>query len=390
MTTSGAPDCGPSRPVIELEFGITVYPARVEHGRWRAVWYEEGERQQCEAATEEKLAGRLERVTERLRADAPNMRRPGAALIAHYLDLDRLPVDARWSRKHAHTQRRLCERFAAPVIDAVTCQDIKTEHTQAIVNAAPTAGEGARVQGMISALVSAGLDGGYLINQRLAKVHWQAGERTLPAPTVTVAGESALWVDRAEIPSHDDISKLGQALGAGRHGERDELMANTAAYSGLRWGELTALTTAQVDQAIRVITVDQQGSRSGRVPVCRGAEEPQAPQDDLPAAHACRLSARRQARRPPRGRPSRTGGRNQPSRPPVPFADGEALAVLQLPAQCPKARVPHRWMARRWRSGRVDMAQPSARVLHHCAVHVEARPEGCVPDGRAHQLPHHA
>ena len=73
-------------------------------------------------------------------ADAPNMKRPGADLIAHYLDPDRLPVDERWSRKHADTQRRLCERFAAPVIDAVTCQDIKTDHTQKIVNAAPTAG----------------------------------------------------------------------------------------------------------------------------------------------------------------------------------------------------------------------------------------------------------
>ena len=34
-------------------------------------------------------------------------------------------------------------------------------------------------------------------------------------------------------------------------------MANTAAYSGLRLGELSALTIAQVDQAARVITVDR-------------------------------------------------------------------------------------------------------------------------------------
>jgi hypothetical protein len=115
--------------VIELEYGITVYPAREEHGRWRAVWYEDGQRQQCEAASEEKLAPKLEKITERLQADAPDMKRPGADLIAHYLDPDRLPVDERWSRKHAHTQRRLCERFAAPVIGAVTCQDITTEHT---------------------------------------------------------------------------------------------------------------------------------------------------------------------------------------------------------------------------------------------------------------------
>ncbi len=42
-----------------------MYPARGEHGRWRAVWHENGERQQCEAASEEKLAARLEKVTER-------------------------------------------------------------------------------------------------------------------------------------------------------------------------------------------------------------------------------------------------------------------------------------------------------------------------------------
>jgi hypothetical protein len=55
------------------------------------------------------------------------MERPGADLIKHYLDPGRLPAGDRWSRKHAHTQRRLCERFAEPVIGTVTCQDIKTD-----------------------------------------------------------------------------------------------------------------------------------------------------------------------------------------------------------------------------------------------------------------------
>ena len=248
---------GSGRPVIELDFGITVYPARFDGDRWRAVWHENGERQQCESVKEAKLAVKLEKVKLRLAADAPNMKVPGANLIAHYLDPDRLPVSERWSRKHAHTQRRLCERFAAPVIDAVTCQDIKTSHTQKIVNAAPTAGEGDRVRGMVKALVAAGIESGYLANPRLATVHWQAGNRPLPAPPVTIAGESVLWVKAAEIPADDDISKLGQALASGRHSERAELMANTAAYSGLRWGELTALTIPQVDTAARVIAVDR-------------------------------------------------------------------------------------------------------------------------------------
>jgi integrase len=185
------------------------------------------------------------------------MERPGTDLIAHYLDPDRLPADRQWSRKHAYTQRRLCERFAVPVIGDLACQDITTGDMQQIVNAAPTPGEGARARGMISALVSAGITGGYLASPRLKEVHWQAGNRLVPPPPVTVAGESALFVDPADIPAAADVASLGHTLGTGRRGDLDELMAHTAAYSGLRWGELAALTIAQINQAARVITVDR-------------------------------------------------------------------------------------------------------------------------------------
>ena len=99
--------------------------------------------------------------------------------------------------------------------------------------------------------------GGYLVNPILAGVHWKAGDRPLPAPKVTVAGESALLVDPSEIPSSDDIGALGRALAARTRGGQDELMASLATYSGLRWGELIALTIPQVDDAGRVITVDR-------------------------------------------------------------------------------------------------------------------------------------
>jgi hypothetical protein len=56
--------------VIELGHGITACPARAELGRWRSVWQEDGKREQCEAPSKEKLAAKLEKVAERLRADA--------------------------------------------------------------------------------------------------------------------------------------------------------------------------------------------------------------------------------------------------------------------------------------------------------------------------------
>jgi hypothetical protein len=246
-----------ARVVVEVGCGILVYPPEEAGEPWRATFTENGRRRFRQARTEAELAGKLARVTERLRAGATDMERPGADLIAHYLDLDRLPVAKRWSRRHADTQRRLCRRFAAPVIAAVTCQDITPGHMQQIVNAAPTASEGDRLHRCLSALVTAGIKGGYLANPRLREVHWQAAGRPVPEPQVSTAGESALWVDPAEIPAAADIGKLGQALALGRRGELDELMAHVAAYAGLRQGELFALTTSQIATGTRVITVDR-------------------------------------------------------------------------------------------------------------------------------------
>ena len=142
----------------------------------------------CEAATEEKLAAKLAKVTERLTADAPNLERPGADLIAYYLSPGRHPAARPWSAKHADTQRRLCQRFAAPVIATITCQDIKVADMQKAVNAAPTAGEGARLHRCLSAMVTAGIRGGYLTNPRLREVYWQAARPARARPAGQRAG----------------------------------------------------------------------------------------------------------------------------------------------------------------------------------------------------------
>ena len=240
--------------------GITVYGPRWDGGPWRAVFTENGRRRWRQATTRESLVPKLEKVTERLAADAPCMERPGADLIVHYLSDSRLPVHQRWSRKHKDTQRRLCTRFAAPVIASVTCQDITIEHMQQIVNAAPTAEEGARLRRCLKAMAAVGIDDGYLANPKLMtlkKVHWDPADRPVPEPKTQVAGESLQFVDPAEIPADGNVAALAAALADGRRGDLDELMAYTAAYSGLRLGELFALGASQIAVPAREITVDR-------------------------------------------------------------------------------------------------------------------------------------
>jgi hypothetical protein len=81
------------------------------------------------------------------------------------------------------------------VTGRVACQDIQTWHMQQVVNAAPTAKEGARVHGMISALVAAGIEAGYLANPRLAKVHRALAEARARAEALAL--DLAETLDRA-------------------------------------------------------------------------------------------------------------------------------------------------------------------------------------------------
>jgi hypothetical protein len=96
----------PSPSVITESAARASIAWREEGDRWRAVWYEDGQRRQCESVSEGKLAVKLEKVTERLTADAPNMERSGAELVAHYLDPGRLPARAMVAQARPYPARQ--------------------------------------------------------------------------------------------------------------------------------------------------------------------------------------------------------------------------------------------------------------------------------------------
>ena len=67
-----------ARVVVEVECGILAHPPQEAGEPWRAVFTENGRRRFRQAMTEAELAAKLAKVTERLRACAPDMERPGA------------------------------------------------------------------------------------------------------------------------------------------------------------------------------------------------------------------------------------------------------------------------------------------------------------------------
>jgi hypothetical protein len=108
-------DQDPANPVLRLHRGLLGYAATAgfdaaydllpDAAGLRAMIADPA----TPAGTRLALADKLEKVTERLRADAPNTRRPGADPMAHYLD----PTGCRLNTggpASTRTQRRLCER----------------------------------------------------------------------------------------------------------------------------------------------------------------------------------------------------------------------------------------------------------------------------------------
>ena len=127
---------------------------------------------------------------------------------------------------------------------------------QQIVSAAPTASEGERLHRCLSAMVTAGIKGGYLANPRLREVHWQAAG-LCPSRSPARPGSRRCGSTRPRSPPPRISASSARRWPPGRRGELDELMANVAAYAGLRQGELFALTAGQIATDARVITVDR-------------------------------------------------------------------------------------------------------------------------------------
>lgn len=100
--------------VIELEHGITVYPAREAGGRWRAVWPENGERQQCEATSVDKLAVKPGKIIERL--DTPGGY-PLAVRLAARIEAARAEQAAQINpRDIRHAYQQVTDKIAARIV----------------------------------------------------------------------------------------------------------------------------------------------------------------------------------------------------------------------------------------------------------------------------------
>jgi hypothetical protein len=166
-------------------------------------------------------------------------------------------------------------------------------------------------------------------------------------------------------------------------------MACTAAYTGLRQGELFALTAAQVDPAARVIDVDRKvievaGQLTGEAPKGRKRRKtiyPARTPADYPLAD--KIAARIEAARVEQDSGVNPLGLLFPSPRGTWWRSSNFDRRVLIPA----------YHLAGWRdpagNGPLDLAQPAARPVHHRPVHLETRRHRRLGHGRARQRPHY-
>lgn len=238
--------------VLEFDLGVRAYPPTRPDGYWRLRWIEDGRRRDTTAPSRAEAITKAAGVVAELARGLPTdwSRAKGAALVEHYLDPARRPLRGRaWSLRHREEQEAYCRRFVSPVIAGVELRRLSRVDFARVLATAPTASVAAHLRRCVSAMVAAGLEEGLLLATQdvLRGLHWQgpAGEH-----------EDGRFVEEADIPTAGAVHVLAEV--AGERVWWRELQVLAVAYSGMRWGEMAALTADRVDPVRRRIVVDRQ------------------------------------------------------------------------------------------------------------------------------------
>ncbi|MDQ3757623.1 MAG: tyrosine-type recombinase/integrase [Actinomycetota bacterium] len=260
---TAAPRTG-DHEAVDFGYDVRAYPPSSPGGYWRIRWEEAGRRRDTTAKDRAAAMSKANEIVERLTAGASTDLggARGADLVAHYLDPGRdMPRGRPWSMRHREAQESFCRRFVTPEIGPIECRRLTRNDTQRVLDKATTPSNADHLRRCLTALVNAGLDGGYLLARQdlMRGVRWSSGDGAAVAGAVECEGDE--WdvaVTADDIPPHEHVHAIACAAAARTGVWWRELELLLTAYSGVRWGEHAALVGRRVRRDTRRIEVWRQ------------------------------------------------------------------------------------------------------------------------------------
>ena len=245
--------------------GIKIYAPTSSVGKgkyYRIVFRENGKYRDTTATSESLAIDAASKIAIRLKAGGDaRSQLPVSEFVKAYLnEAVRSESGNSWGKKHSRSIRNLMNLYIVPEIGNERCDEITNQQLKNIVKAGKTVSNGEHLSRCLSAWIRWGSSEKWIIQNPddLVKGFSKAYKKLNGVTNTAQSGETALFINQDEIPSHDDVAAVARAAAEISGIWWFELMFQLAAYSGLRLGEIIDLDLSSIDLSKKIIYVTHQ------------------------------------------------------------------------------------------------------------------------------------
>jgi integrase len=246
--------------VGEGKYRVMVYgpaPGNVAN-RWRITWTKGGKRQDTTAKDKAAASAKADEVAGSLkRRYGQRAGQSVEAMAAAYLDPETRMIH--WGEGHTKDQSHNMRRFIKFVGADKKCKDITNDDLIRFITSIQSDSSRKHLAVAVSSLITWGHKKEWVLTSPdvlLSDVRYATkGKQDKPAAK---RGAVVQYIDRDLLPTHKDVSELGKQMAITGKNYRWELMANPAAYSGIRLGELIHISPEDFDTKAGTISITEQ------------------------------------------------------------------------------------------------------------------------------------
>lgn len=255
-TVAGTGDTGGKK-------AVTIHPPTAKNPYHQIVYWLDGQRKVTSGGrTAAEAVSKAAALTKRVKTKATKSDKTVGQMWEAWVSPQR-PRAKAWSAKHESTMVWIGQRHIAPTIGSKPCQALTRDDVQRCLNHAPTYGEGKRLRTALKTALKFGYQEGYLTDRAeklIDGVYWVPPPgMVIPEDEGSEQGADESYVPPEQIPDAESVARLAWSMGnLLTHSSWDELMVFAAAYSGIRLGEMFALSADDVNTSNRTIRVRRQ------------------------------------------------------------------------------------------------------------------------------------
>jgi integrase len=248
---------GEKYAIGEGKYRVVVYsPTPGTVNRWRLKWRDGSNEGSSTAKDRPSAFDKADEIAAKLkRRHGDRAGQPVTALVDAYLDPNTRMIH--WGEGHTKDQEHNMRRFVTFIGPTKKCKDLSNDDILRFVESITAVSSKKHLASAVSGLISWGHKKEWVITTPdvlLADV----GYATTKAKGAKKAGNIVEYIDRDSLPSHKAVAELGRQMAIAGGDYRWELMANLAAYTGIRLGELIHLSPDDFDTKAGMLTISEQ------------------------------------------------------------------------------------------------------------------------------------